>query len=425
MISLLSAGVRYWEGAQVAFSPAEWEPLKVHARGERLVQWAGGQRVLTLAPILALEGGAAVYPELVSGPLGFRVASLMTAEERARMGLMGPQELETLFAAAPPRSVLTGVHDSDSAEEAPLIALAEANGYVLVPEQEATHLWSRPVAAFGETIRLGAVDLPLRPVAPGADLLLTFAWQALQPPDRNWNVLVRLVAPDGSDLARSEGWPLGRPTADWTPGEVWLDGHRLPIPADAAPGPVRVEASFYDPDTLDLLGTGPAAAGFVMVDACAAAGASADCAASAASGAPPLAHFGACMDLLAVAAPPSPWAAGSLATVGLTWQRTLHECGRYTMFVHLAGAQGLAAQRDQEPLLGFFPTDAWLLNTPLTDSFDLALPPDLAAGSYQLWVGLYDPATGQRLPLLQDGTAQADAYFAATIEVAANEANHQ
>lgn len=68
------------------------------------------------------------------------------------------------------------------------------------------------------------------------------------------------------------------------------------------------------------------------------------------------------------------------------------------VFVHLAGAQGLAAQADQEPLGGFYPTDAWLPLTPVTHRQHMALPPDAPPGDYQLLVGLYDPATDSACP---------------------------
>jgi hypothetical protein len=336
------------------------------------------------------------------------------------VGLVGSNDLEAGFAANLPRAIFTGVHDSDQVEEEPLVAFAAAHGYVPVPEEEPALLWSRPPASWGNAIHLGAVDLPRRPVAPGSQLLMTFYLQAAQPLDRNWNVLVRLVAPDGvTDLARSEGWPWGRPTVVWKPGEVWPDGHTLAIPADAAPGPYRVEMSFYDPATLELLGGGPAAVGFVVVDGSPADDSPADD--SPAAPAKPLAQFGDCIELLAVDAPADGWVGGATQPMRLAWQRIETACGRYTVFVHLAGAQGLAAQADQEPLGGFYPTDAWLPLAPVTDSYALALPPDIAPGDYQLLVGLYDGATGQRLPLLRDGAPAGDAYLAATVQVPAGE----
>jgi hypothetical protein len=101
--------------------------------------------------------------------------------------------------------------------------------------------------------------------------------------------------------------------------------------------------------------------------------------------------------------------------VQLSWQATSPRRGRYTTFVHLVGAAGLVAQHDQEPFGGFYPTSDWLTGISVTDRSPLALPADLPPGEYQLWVGLYDSNTGQRLAQLQDGGG--DAFAAATVQV--------
>jgi hypothetical protein len=45
----------------------------------------------------------------------------------------------------------------------------------------------------------------------------------------------------------------------------------------------------------------------------------------------------------------------------------------------------------------------------ITDVYNLALPDDLSAGPYQVAVGMYDLASGARLPVTADGVAQPDA----------------
>ena len=59
----------------------------------------------------------------------------------------------------------------------------------------------------------------------------------------------------------------------------------------------------------------------------------------------------------------------------------------------------LEAVVDAPPLAGRWPTSLWLPGVPLNDPHTVPLPPDLPAGIYELWVGLYDPGGGQRLPL--------------------------
>ena len=66
-----------------------------------------------------------------------------------------------------------------------------------------------PAADFGRAIRLIGVDLPAARLAPGSEQRVTFYLQALAPLRVNYNVLVRLVASDGRELWRNEGWPWG------------------------------------------------------------------------------------------------------------------------------------------------------------------------------------------------------------------------
>jgi hypothetical protein len=161
------------QGAQVVFDPSEWFPLKVHARGEVLADLVGHQQVLTLAPIYPLEGDAPIYPELVTGPLGWRVAPLLPADERRQVGLVALQELEAVLATHPPRDVLTGLHDDDIGAEEPLAAYAQTHGYVPITLPEEGTLWVAPIARWEDAIQLGAATLPVTAVAPGSTLVAT------------------------------------------------------------------------------------------------------------------------------------------------------------------------------------------------------------------------------------------------------------
>ncbi|MEM7117844.1 MAG: hypothetical protein AAF614_35765, partial [Chloroflexota bacterium] len=72
----------------------------------------------------------------------------------------------------------------------------------------------------------------------------------------------------------------------------------------------------------------------------------------------------------------------------------------YTIFIHLLNEAGeLVAGRDTQPLDGRFPTRLWQPDEIIPDEHLLALPPDLPAGTYQLYVGLYRLKTGERLPV--------------------------
>jgi 4-amino-4-deoxy-L-arabinose transferase-like glycosyltransferase len=68
----------------------------------------------------------------------------------------------------------------------------------------------------------------------------------------------------------------------------------------------------------------------------------------------------------------------------------------YSLFAHLIGDDGQRYAQVDLPHL----TSHWQADRYLTTELIVPLPASLKAGSYQLVIGWYDPATGQRLPLL-------------------------
>ncbi len=405
LLAIVATAVNYGEGLAIVAQPERWYPAKVHARGERIADLMDGGRVLTLAPIHAMEGGVPTYPEFVTGPLAWRVAHLVPAEERARQHLVTEAELPALLAAAPPRAVLAGFEGDDAELEQVLLDYAQANGFVPVPLPDEGMLWLSPLADWEGAIRLGAVDLPAGTVTPGATVPLTLYLGRGAPIDRNLNVLVRVAGAGGEEIARSEGWPYGSATSTWAASEMWPDGHQLAIDPAAAPGIYRVEVSFYDPETLADFG-GVATAGYLAVGG------------DAAAAGTPLATFSDGVDLLAVEIGDATWQPGQAGTVALTWRPARALENAYTVFVQLIGPDGqVAAQGDQPPLQGFYPSDRWLAGQPFVDRYTLALPDALPPGDYRVVVGFYDPATGQRLPVVRNDGTTGDAFDAATVKI--------
>jgi len=101
---------------------------------------------------------------------------------------------------------------------------------------------------------------------------------------------------------------------------------------------------------------------------------------------------------------------GGQIEVVLYWQAldAIHE--DYKVFVHLyhPTVKGLSGQHDSPPGNGAFPTSSWLPGEVVTDSHLVAIEPGAAAGVSKIGVGLYVPATGERLPVLVDGQPQPD-----------------
>jgi hypothetical protein len=98
--------------------------------------------------------------------------------------------------------------------------------------------------------------------------------------------------------------------------------------------------------------------------------------------------------------------AGRWINVRLQWQASQPLATNYTVFIHLIDQNGrLVAQQDGQPTAGYAPTSSWGPGLIIDDRHALLLPPGLASGEYQLRIGLYDPATGERLILSQGGDA--------------------
>ncbi|MDH7487607.1 MAG: glycosyltransferase family 39 protein [Anaerolineae bacterium] len=75
----------------------------------------------------------------------------------------------------------------------------------------------------------------------------------------------------------------------------------------------------------------------------------------------------------------------------------------YTIFVHLLDGEGrFRGQDDRPPAGGALPTTGWLPGEYVADEHRLQISAEAAAGPHLLEVGLYDPATGERLPLLDE-----------------------
>jgi hypothetical protein len=84
----------------------------------------------------------------------------------------------------------------------------------------------------------------------------------------------------------------------------------------------------------------------------------------------------------------------------LRWQGLRDVDENYHVFVHLLNERGeKVAQRDGQPVQWLRPTSTWQPGEEIYDHYGIPLPADTPVGNYTIAVGLYDPVTGQRLPV--------------------------
>jgi hypothetical protein len=275
------------------------------------------------------------------------------------------------------------------------------------------------VTDWGEAIRLVNFQLPAAMILPGETVRAVFYLVNQAPIETNLNVLVRVVGADGTEIARSEGWPWGAATSTWQEGMLWPDGHDLAIPADTPPGYYRVELGFYDPATQTHLPAIQAATGQPLGDLATIDTLQVGELPEPQKSLTPPVYLGDDLTLRGVTiTPDSTIAPGDNVTVRLFWQARDWPDTDYTAFVHLVGPDGALVQPvDKPPLQGFLPTSTWYPGQKVVDDFTVTLPADAQPGTYTLYTGFYDPVPMTRLPITQEEQSVGDSFAVGTLTV--------
>jgi hypothetical protein len=92
-------------------------------------------------------------------------------------------------------------------------------------------------------------------------------------------------------------------------------------------------------------------------------------------------------------------APGDVFDITLYWRTDTLLPNDYSVFVHLVDELGIVQmQDDSHPALGSRPTSRWLPGQVIVDHHRLRVPAGLASGRITLQVGMYDYASGERLP---------------------------
>ncbi len=288
---------------------------------------------------------------------------------------------------------------------------------------------------FGPSIRLVGHDLAERRFKPGDVVRVPLYWTARGPVDEGYWQFVQVLDAAGRVVGQVDRLPLdGRyPTLSWLPDWPFRDDVAVPVAADAAPGEASLVVGLY-PEGRPMARLPATAGGVAIGDAWR-------------------------MDRLVITpATPvtpdperpdqpayafsSPGADGRITLVGWRVDRAVPDDGKsgsdhvvtlywsstgavdrdYTMFVHAARpGEPPVATGDGPPDQGHYPTSLWAEGEVVPDAHRLRLPVEAPPGAYEVRVGVYDPATGERLEgHAPDGTPlQAGTAVIATLEPAA------
>lgn len=268
------------------------------------------------------------------------------------------------------------------------------------------------LSTHGE-IELLAADVPRLAVEAGDDLDLTLCLRARAPIEVDYTLFVQLLAADGALLGQVDVRPLNETyrTNRWQPGQAVAQRISIPIAADAPPGTAMIAIGFYDQAgdgerlaTCDSAGM-PCESGQIILPQ------------------HPVVHwearydvphvshrqviqFGEVARLLGYDLEPERARPGEVVTLRLYWQALDQGNTSYTVFVHIldplaqpAGADSLVAQQDHVPGDGAFPTSGWFPGEVIVDAHHIALPAEVRFANLRIGIGMYDLASGARLPV--------------------------
>ncbi len=305
-----------------------------------------------------------------------------------------------------------------SEETAPLLQVVASERNFEIPSI------SQPLSVnFGSKIKLLGYELPSRRVQPGSGLPITLYWQGLEWLGEEFVIFTRLL--DNRQVARGGYDRLAREnysTLLWAPGEIITDGFAAPVEPDAPDGVYYLSLGWYrqidgqaqslpiiDPETGQ-----PSDVSAVMVGPVKVGGPPAGVTVEQAEPDNPVhVSLGDQIELLgfdltqesggqsddSLNLPNSP----NSLNLTFYWQALRQPDADYTAFVHVRDEAGeIVAQKDQPPLGGAYPTDLWDAGEIIKDELSVSLA-GIGPGRYELVVGLYDFASGQRLPVKGSG----------------------
>jgi len=206
-------------------------------------------------------------------------------------------------------------------------------------------------------------------------------WRAPQNADANYSVFLHLDAPNGQTFATAdEASPENIPTRNWPPGLYLRNPLSLRLPADLPPVRYTLTTGVYNPQTGERLPLDNGDTAFTLGPVWLT-----NPAVNAPAG--PAAQFGPDIRLLS--------AGWDGERVRLVWQTERPPSQDLSIFVHALDESGnLVGQSDGAPFDGLYPLAHWLPGRPIEDVRALAFDAPPAAFA----VGVYDPATGARLP---------------------------
>jgi hypothetical protein len=227
----------------------------------------------------------------------------------------------------------------------------------------------------------------------GSPLDVTLYWQPQYQIKNDAHLIVQLWDANSNAIGAVHNWPFNGTyrLGAWQAGQVVPMNFRFNLPEDIAPGAYRLMVGWFDlsSQTYVLTQSGEELISVARLKSPMLPGAfEPDTLISA--------TFGNAIRLNGYSVE---GVSGNLS-LALQWEALSQPLADYTRFTHVVNETGeIVAQADSQPVQNTYPTGIWSEGEVVLDSYDIPVPP----GQYDVYIGLYQFDTGERLPILVNG----------------------
>lgn len=265
---------------------------------------------------------------------------------------------------------------------------------VLRPSADALELSEKLDEPATNALTLVGVETLPAEIEVGQPFSLIWGWQATDSLVQDFGAQVVWLDEEDHAAAASPIIPLvtGYPTDQWEPGDIWKGIHVLYVPGRLERGEYDAAVRLYDAAGRQvgqdvILGkmqviTPPRSFDVPDVES--------ETEIDWANG----------IRLIGYDAGQRRVRPGEAVNVSLYWQPQTDVTVSLTLFMHLVDEAGnIIAQQDQIPVLGARPTTGWAPGEAIRNPIQLFIPQNVLAGEYNVRIGWYNAATGERIPL--------------------------
>jgi len=298
----------------------------------------------------------------------------------------------------------------------------------LLPSQltspQAVSLQHRRREEFGGRLRLLGYELPSKEWRSGENLHLELYWQAMASLTENYEVVLQIVDERGKVLRERAYYPskADYPTSRWAVGSLVRGQYDLLIPPTAEGGRVHLVLKVREEKMGRFLPLGPnwwPIKGYGLALATLTVAEQERTFQTPSVQHPMRADLGGRVEFLGYDLDKSRVGRGESISLTLYWRALTEMEVNYHIFVHLLDEEGERwGQKDGPPVDGSRPTAGWVEGEVIRDEYQIDIGEEIPVGDYLLTVGIYNPISGERLPvLIGEERVQGERITLATLRV--------